>query len=257
MGYWSDKHIEMQEIAEQEKKREWILGKLGDPEADEFTTGWYELEEEYDQMILSDKDRLEYEEYEEYEDYLSVFGKSAYDLFNEIIANSNELLDVKLSNRVLKNLLVMLFGHIVAATEAYLSSTFIQSVNNSEDVLRKLVETDPNFAQRKFSIKEIFEKKEALKDDVANYLKDIIFHEIHRVKPMYKDVLGINFGDVDWLFKAVILRHHCVHRAGYDKDGNEIEITTAIVKELAVNCKKLVDKIENEMIKLPKGEPPF
>jgi hypothetical protein len=230
MGYWSDKHIEMQEKAAQEEKEEWIREKLGDPDADEFTEGWYELEEEYDQMKMYEYDR------EEYEDYLSVFGKSAYDLFNEIIANSNELIEIKVLNKVQKNLLVMLFGHIVAATEAYLSSTFIKSVNDSGDILRKLVETDPIFAQKKFSIKEIFERKEALKDDVANYLKDIIFHEIHRVKPMYKDVLGIDFGDVEWLFKAVILRHHCVHRAGYDKDGNEIEITTVIVKEFSSKC---------------------
>lgn len=251
MGYSSDRYIEMQEEAAREEKDEWIREKLGNPDADEFTSGWDDLEEEYEKMKMHEMNR------DEYEDYLSVFGKTPYELFNEIIENSNELLKVEVTVKAQKNLLVMLYGHIVAATESYLSSTFIQSVNDSEEILRKLVETDPKFAQRKFSIKDIFEKKEGLKDDVANYLKDLIFHEIHRVKPMYKDVLGIDFGDVDWLFKAVILRHHCVHRAGYDKDGNEIEITVDIVQELSDNCKSLVDKIESEVTNLPKGEPPF
>jgi hypothetical protein len=36
------------------------------------------------------------------------------------------------------------------------------------------------------------------------------------------------------LFKAVILRHDCVHRNGFDKDGNELKVfTKAFVQNTA------------------------
>jgi hypothetical protein len=255
MGYSSDQYIEMMEDDEYDKKVEWIQEKLGD-DADEYTPGWYELSDQYDEIKYYESENYE-PSYEEYGDYLSVYGKSPYDLFNEIITNSNELYSIEVSKQANKNLLVMLYGHIVAATEAYLSSSFINAVNESETVLRKLVENDPKFASIKFTIKEIYEKKETLKDYVSGYLKDFVFHDIYKVKPMYKDVLGIDFGDVGWLFRAVLLRHHCVHRAGYDKDGNEVDISGESIKELSNNCKVFVDSIENEIVKLPKGEPPF
>ena len=65
---------------------------------------------------------------------------------------------------------------------------------------------------------------------------------------MYKDVLDIDFGDdIRWLFDAVILRHDCVHRAGYDKDGNEVELDKEKVALLINKCKQLVENIEAEL----------
>ena len=90
-----------------------------------------------------------------------------------------------------------------------------------------------------------------MRDDVGKYLQDLIFHKIDKVEPMYKSVLGINFGDVKWLFEAVALRHHCVHRAGYDKDGNEVNLGKENIELLISSCSKLVTNIEAEVKKLP------
>jgi hypothetical protein len=249
MGYWSERHIELQEEQAQEEKKRWIRKSLCNEDANEQTPGWHEKEIEYD--FLFD---IEVNE----SDVMEVLGKTRYFLFSQVIENSEELLNVKVSGNVQKNLLVMLYGHIIAATEAYLAATFINAVNESEDVLKKLIRSDPIFAERKFTIAEIFDKKDTLKADVITYLKNLIFHEIHRVKPMYKDVLDIDFGDVGWLFQAVKLRHDCVHRAGYDKDGNEIDITADIVKDLIDKCKGFVDKIENDISFRPsEDEMPF
>ena len=48
----------------------------------------------------------------------------------------------------------------------------------------------------KFTLKEIFEKQEGLKLTVATYLKDLIFHDLKKVKPMYKEVLDCEFRDI-------------------------------------------------------------
>jgi hypothetical protein len=251
MSRHSDIMIEMAEDEAREQKVEWIRKELKNPDANEYTNGWDELEEEYDSQHNPDY----YEEDEHYdEDYWTVLGQSKYEIFYEIMESSKMLNVFNIHPIAYKNMLVMLYGHIVAAVEAYLSSTFIDTVLSSENMLRKLVESDPEFAKRKFTMKEIFIKKDKLKDDVTIYLKEIIFHKISKIKPMYKDVLDIDFGDVKWLFDAVTLRHHCVHRAGYDKEGNEVSLDKNKISDLIKNCTNLVASIEANIIKLQNEE---
>ena len=246
MGRAKEAWMEQQAEEYWERKCEWIRDQLGDDEADEFTEGWDELAEEYDSMHEHD-DSYDYW----YEDEWSVAGKTRFQIFDETIDAARNILNVTLPPSSRKNLLVMVYGHVVAAIESYLSSTFIEVALSTENHMRRLVENDPEFAKRKFTIKEIFSKREELKDDLRQYLKELIFHDIAKVKPMYESVLDIDFGEIEWLFKAVLLRHHCVHRAGYDKEGNEISITTSTVSELMDKAMTLVSEVESTIISMP------
>jgi hypothetical protein len=145
------------------------------------------------------------------------------------------------------SLKVMMYGHVVSAIEGYLSSVFINVVSNSNSLTRKLVETDPEFSKRTFSMKDIFTEHSSLKITVASYLKGLIFHDLKKIKPMYNSVLGHDFGNISWFFKAVQLRHDCVHRAGFDKEGNKIEVTTECILQLIKNIRSLVTEIEKTL----------
>jgi len=142
----------------------------------------------------------------------------------------------------------MLFAQAITAIETYLSSSFVSAVMSSDDLLRKLLETDPELAKRQFSLKEIFMQWEGLKLLVAKYLKDLIFHDIKKIKPMYMSVLGIDFGDVSWLFKAILIRHDCVHRSGFDKEGKQHLILTEEIEAVIKQCTRLVAKIEGSLV---------
>lgn len=244
MGLAKRLWIEQQEQDYLDEKAEWIRDQLGDPDADEFSDDWDRLSEEYD-LFHSGSSR------DAYEDDWLVIGKSRIEIFDENIEASSEVLNLSATISSAKNLLVMLQAHVVTAVEAYLSSTFIEKALSAELFMQKLVETDPEFAKRKFTIQEIFTKRESLKDDLRQYLKDLIFHDIAKVKEMYKSVLDIDFGEVGWLFKAVTLRHDCVHRAGYDKDGNQVPLTVASITELIDQCATLVHEIESSIESLP------
>jgi hypothetical protein len=222
---------------------------LGNPDADEFTYGWDKLSEEYDDYSASN-DEQTFFELENWE----VKGKSKIEIFDETIKASEEVLHSKFTSITTKKILVMLHGHVVASLEAFLSSTFISITLSSDRYLRKLVENDPELAKAKFSLKDIFAKQANLKNDLGKYLQDLIFHKIDKVNLLYGSVLGVDFGDVKWLCKAVVLRHHCVHRAGYDKDGNEVDITVSDIEALIFQCNKLVHFIESEVIKLPEDD---
>ncbi|MCF6287799.1 MAG: hypothetical protein L3J53_01000 [Proteobacteria bacterium] len=114
-------------------------------------------------------------------------------------------------------------------------------------MIKKLLCSDPELAKRKFSLSEIITEHENLKQTIVKYLKDLIFHNLAKVKPMYKSVLDIDFGDIEWLSKAVQIRHHCVHRAGYDKNGNKVDINQNDLDTLIQNCKDLAETINSSL----------
>ncbi len=165
-------------------------------------------------------------------------------IFRQQLKTISLLVESQFSEDVVHGLSVMLHAHAVAAAEGYLYSTFIEHVKSSDVLVRSLVESDPEFSKRTFSLSEIFTRQEVLSSEIEKYLKDLIFHNLHKTKEMHKSVLGFDFGNVSWFFRAVAIRHHCVHRGGYDKEGNKLSITLESVRELASDLSDLVESIE-------------
>lgn len=157
--------------------------------------------------------------------------------------SAGDLLKIDVGENNVFSLKVMIYGHVVAATEGFLSSVFIKTTTGSEDLIRRLVETDPKFSEMKFSMSQLFTEKEGIKDTVAAYLQDLIFHDLKKIKPMYKSVLGHDLGDIGWLFKAVSKRHDCVHRAGYDKEGKQLTFLENEVETLIQSVRNLCQSI--------------
>lgn len=143
---------------------------------------------------------------------------------------------------------VMLHAHIVASIEAFLSSTFIHSVTNSEELTRKVIESEPQFKDQKIQLSEIYFKRENIKNIVADYLKGIIFHKIKIAARLYKSVLGIDFGDIKWLSDAIALRHDCTHRGGLDKQGKKINVSKSSIDVLIKESMAFCQRIHSEVI---------
>lgn len=165
-------------------------------------------------------------------------------IFNSHLESIETLLDLHLDQQTTFNLLVMLHGHVIASIEQYLSSIIIHEVTNSDDLTRKLIETDRELGKKQFALKDIYLHHGELKKTVAAHLKSQIFHKMDKVKPMFESVLGFKFGDISWLFKAIIVRHHCVHRAGYDMNGNKVTISAESIRDLLNKSRLLVGEIE-------------
>ena len=187
-----------------------------------------------------EKDELEWD----------VQNSAQLETFNKHLAPISKILDVNVENEVQFSLLVMLHAHIVSALEGFLASTFIYNVTNSDFLTRKLIETDPEFGIRKFTINEIYAQHSNIKATVGQYLKNIIFHDMKKVKPMYTKVLSYDFGEIAWLFKAIITRHDCVHRAGYDKEGNAVPVSIESVNELIKSCRNLAEAVDAHVQKI-------
>lgn len=225
---------------------EWIEENYGEDVGEVGSESWEAAVQDFENYCVNNQ-RLEEEQYRQEELEWYIYTQSQVGVFYTQVLSVQELLKVRITNETQFSLLVMLHGHTVASVESYLASTFIHKVTNSEELIRKLVESDPKFSKMKFTLKEIFEKKESLKLTVATYLKDLIFHDLNKVKPLFKNVLDCDFGDISWLFHAVKTRHHCVHRAGLDKDGNKVDVSVESIKKLIEMSNRLVHEVENKV----------
>lgn len=165
----------------------------------------------------------------------------------EKIQNEVEYLSEPLQN----SLNCMAYAHIVAATEGYLSSIFIHNVLNSKQLFNRLCLTDPELKSFQFSITSLIEDEDIIKKHVLDHLNKISFHNVAKIKKMFKAVLNHDFGDIGWFGKAVSIRHDCVHRAGMTKQGEPVSLENVEVLELIQNCKKLAIELQKTLSKIP------
>jgi len=173
-----------------------------------------------------------------------LYTDSHYVILRRHLDSVNTLINVKVPAAAEFSMLVMAHGHIVSAVEGYLAGTFIHEVTRSDELIKKLVEVNRDLGKQRFSLNEIYIQSNNLKITVATYLKNLIFHDLKRVIPIYRDVLGHDFGDLRWLFNGVKLRHDCVHRAGYNKDGEPVNITKNTLIVLLERVTALVESVE-------------
>jgi hypothetical protein len=171
-------------------------------------------------------------------------SRSHFSEFYKVINNIESLADLRLPQNQQFALHVMLFMHTMSAFEYLLYRAFLHEVTWSKFRARKLIESDPILATRKINLRDIFQTYDSLDEIVVKHVKDVIFHRVEKIIPMYRDVLGFSFGKCKWLGNAVVKRHDCAHRAGYTKDGDPVELNLEIIAELIQNCKNMAETIE-------------
>jgi hypothetical protein len=184
----------------------------------------------------------------ELDDY--VFRSSAESVgheeaFRQSAVNIERLLEVKVETAERQVMLRLVYANVITALETYLADKFISAVDADEKLLRRFVETTPEFKNRKVSLCDVFNAHETIKDDVKTHLSEVVWHRLDRVEPMYRDSLGINFPPVmKHLHKAIFTRHDCIHRSGKTKDGKEHVLNESDIKSLLSEADKLVRWIE-------------
>lgn len=150
-----------------------------------------------------------------------------YQHFLESLKNTNKLAQINSRDEKSQTVFYrLLFANTITAMETYLSDAFIHTVVNDWGNLQTFLETTPAFSERKYKLSEIISWTEDIKKAATEYLLEIIYHNVFKVKNMYKDTLGIDFpDDMEPIQTAVMMRHDIVHRNGKDKGGNALSIT--------------------------------
>jgi len=180
--------------------------------------------------------------------YFSVIASNTefYKTLLENLDNIEALLNIDLDSKLQQPFLRLLYANVVTGLETFLSDAFINTVIGNLALLRKFVETNPDFEKRKLTLSEIFTRMHDLEKEISNYLLDLIWYNLEKIKPMYKTTLDIDFpDDLKPLFKAIVIRHDIVHRNGKTKEGKEIKLSQADVEQLLTDIRhfgQFVDK---------------
>ena len=188
------------------------------------------------------------------EDYQDIYidtilcSNEYFDSFDNCIAHVREILQTNIDGAARDHLLGLLFVNVITAIETYLSDAFINTVLNNKMFLRKFVENCPEFNKRTFILSDLFKKHESIKTEVQDYLLAQMWHNIKKVKPMYKSTLDVDFpNNLREIFLSIKIRHDLVHRNGKDKDGEVVNIRSEDVAKLIDEASSFINHINEQL----------
>jgi len=190
---------------------------------------------------------------EDYDDYL--VGDIAliteyHSNFISAIHDIEKLLEADVDDSVSRCFHRLLFVNVITALETYLSDAFINTVVHDPALMRRFIETTPEFQGEKIALSDVFTALEKIEQRAKGHLVDVVWHNIERVKPMYRDTLGIAFPkDIGAVFRAIRKRHDIVHRNGKTKDGEEILISRQDVLDLISEVQAFTHDVDEQLRK--------
>ncbi|TXT65409.1 MAG: hypothetical protein BAJALOKI1v1_440026 [Promethearchaeota archaeon] len=190
--------------------------------------------------------------------YLNYYHKEEkpdfYNEFKTSIHKIEKILDLKLEindNATRKHLMMILYANVITAMEVYLSDWFIRKLVDNKKFIPKLLEINNLFPQEKMTLRTAYDWFNTMDDKIIEVLSNFTFHNLGRVKLMYKDVLNIEFPDkIDEIFRAIQKRHDIIHRNGKTKDGSELNISRSEITNLISVVSRFADAIESQVIKI-------
>ena len=143
----------------------------------------------------------------------------------------------------------LLCVNIVTVLEVFLSDAFLNTAMNNETCLRNFVSGNPDFKKKKLTLNEIFVRMEGLKKEIKNYLLGIVWHNLAKIKPMYKTTFGIDFPEnlTEPLFKLIAMRHNIVHRNGKTEKGNAIKLSGSDISQILEDVRRFAQFVDERL----------
>lgn len=174
---------------------------------------------------------------------------SIYVEFINSIQVIKNLMKIELEDPDLQQRLLYLFHiNIITTMEAFFTDTLIKAVHNDKIIQKRLLRESKEFNEKKYKLKESIEIFENLDNFIEETLLKTSFHEIWKVKELYKKVLNVDFPEnLDDIIKAVNIRHIIVHRNGKNAEGSSIIITSNGIYNLITQVESLVDFIKEQL----------
>lgn len=171
------------------------------------------------------------------------------DTLSEALGTIDRLLALARDDSLEEAMNRLLYANVITALETYLSDTFLRQVQSFNHVLRRFVETTPDFKKRSLPFSEVFQAAENARDEAKKYLLKLVWHNLAQVQAMYTDTLSVDMRPhVADVAKAIPKRHDIVHRNGRDQDGDPVTVSRSDVKELSAAVGRLADHIERELL---------
>lgn len=197
----------------------------------------------------------DWEDYDPPENPYTIFMDSDAQLMNLLERHGGAADGTNLINR-------MVFAQYIGALEAFLADTLLNVVENDKDAFANLLAQDEELKKQKFGLAEIVKSPDLVKSKVRTHIRDVRWHNLARADVLYKiamkfDLLAVLGEKKELLFQAVQLRHDCVHRNGFDVQGNRLDtFTKEYVASVAAIVRFLVGSVHGH-IEFGDADEPF
>ena len=162
------------------------------------------------------------------------------------IDDIRELAEAAVDREAAPCLFRLLYINVITVLETFLCDAFVNIVLRDADLRRKLIENTDEFRKQKLSLSDIFKAVDDADEAVKKYLSRIVWHNLARVRGMYRDVLNVQFPESSPIFRAIKIRHDLVHRNGKTTDGESIPIDKGHVLLLAREAEDFVKRINSQ-----------
>lgn len=149
----------------------------------------------------------------------------------------------------------MVFSHQITAMEAYLGDTLLKNTLDDTAAMSRLMKQDRELLKERFSLIEVAESPDLVKNKIRDYLRGVVYHDLKRVDFLYKVSLGFPILNltphVEVMLEAIKIRHDCVHRNGANQAGEKLKLFTKdFVHRTADMIKDFVESIERKVRQL-------
>lgn len=182
------------------------------------------------------------EEDGDYENYVfDITPENLTEVLNEI-----ETLSVATKEYLYRQL----YAGAITSMEAFLSSTLLKVVLSTNDYKRKFVEKYLPYRDEHITFSEIYEQMDKIDATIQETLRGLMYHNLGKIKPIYKDVLDVDLGDISEIMKAVQIRHDIVHRSGKSKEGKNHNIQKEDVSDLVQRVSFLMSGVNAKLHEL-------
>jgi hypothetical protein len=145
----------------------------------------------------------------------------------------------------------MLYSSAITALETYLCDAFQQNVIHDNSCIKRLLESVPELKDRKIPFSELLDSDP--RERVGEYLSDIVWHNLAKIRLLYRSVLDIEFPtDSAPVYRAIAVRHDLVHRNGRTKSGLRHRFTGAQIEDVFGAIESFVAEVDKQ---LKRGQP--
>lgn len=142
----------------------------------------------------------------------------------------------------------LLYANVITMMEAYLAKTLRREVLKNEDTMRKFTETYLPYRAEAITLSDVFNKKDSMSNIIRETLKGLMYHNLPKIRPIYKAALDIDLGNISDLYRGVIIRHDLVHRNGVAHDGTVHTIKEDMVRDILSKFFELKTNVDNQIM---------
>ena len=136
-------------------------------------------------------------------------------------------------------------SYSVTLLEAFLGDTIKALISENNVYLNNALERVDQIRNTKYSLFDLSKSGMDLSGLAIKCVSEVLFHKIDKTMEMYKKVLGCKINIDTSKVKLIIdIRHDIVHRNGYTKENEVIDILPHDLYQAITDIKNLVDKLQ-------------